>query len=186
MTTASPDQPTILMISKLCPQLQPMARAFVHNVRLVTGREIRLTRGLCTFEEQNDLYAFGRTKIGKIVTFAKAGRSMHNYGLAFDFCFVGKNPYLEDLAEAKKWPEFEAIWEACAVEGEKLGLVSGRRFTRPRRDNPHMELQCGLTIDQIASIHVQYGVKRVWQEYEKKLYNFLKEKQNGLEKALVV
>lgn len=41
-------------------------------------------------EEQNDLYAQGRTKPGKIVTNAKAGQSPHNFlpARAFDIAFV--------------------------------------------------------------------------------------------------
>ena len=34
---------------------------------------------LRTFKEQDDIYAQGRTKKGKIVTDAKAGQSYHNY-----------------------------------------------------------------------------------------------------------
>jgi peptidoglycan L-alanyl-D-glutamate endopeptidase CwlK len=48
----------------------------------------------CTYrsnEEQNQLYALGRTVKGKIVTNAKAGQSKHNSlpSKAFDIAFIG-------------------------------------------------------------------------------------------------
>ena len=52
------------------------------NVRL------RITQALRTWDEQEELYAQGRTKKGKIVTNAKAGYSWHNYGLAIDVCIL--------------------------------------------------------------------------------------------------
>ncbi|WP_206781644.1 M15 family metallopeptidase [Priestia endophytica] len=48
------------------------------------GINIAVTQGLRTFAEQNALYEQGRTKPGKIVTNARGGQSIHNYGLAFD------------------------------------------------------------------------------------------------------
>ena len=56
---------------------------------------LRLTHVLRTFEEQNKLYEQGRSRLfdvnGKrlgVVTWAKAGTSYHNYGLAFDYCLL--------------------------------------------------------------------------------------------------
>lgn len=61
-------------------------------------------------EEQDALYAQGRTVPGKIVTNAHAGQSAHNYGLAIDFVplengkprWDGGNPlYLHAIAIAE-------------------------------------------------------------------------------------
>ena len=52
---------------------------------------IRVVQGLRTIKEQDDLYAIGRTIGGKIVTNAKGGQSIHNYGLAFDFILLFKD-----------------------------------------------------------------------------------------------
>ena len=54
------------------------------NKNLPKGVRLRFTQTLRTIKEQDDLYAQGRTKKGKIVTNAKGGQSIHNYGLA---CF---------------------------------------------------------------------------------------------------
>jgi hypothetical protein len=49
---------------------------------------ILITSTLRTAAEQTELYAQGRTKPGKIVTNAKAWKSWHNVGRAFDICFL--------------------------------------------------------------------------------------------------
>ncbi|MED0738884.1 M15 family metallopeptidase, partial [Aneurinibacillus thermoaerophilus] len=49
------------------------------------GIYVLITQGYRSIAEQNELYAQGRTKPGKIVTNAKGGTSYHNYGLALDF-----------------------------------------------------------------------------------------------------
>lgn len=52
---------------------------------------IRIVMGLRTIDEQNSLYAQGRTAAGAIVTNAKGGQSTHNYGTAIDICFLFKD-----------------------------------------------------------------------------------------------
>jgi peptidoglycan L-alanyl-D-glutamate endopeptidase CwlK len=42
--------------------------------------------GTRTFEEQAKIYASGRSIKGPILTKAMPGASMHNYGMAWDFC----------------------------------------------------------------------------------------------------
>jgi hypothetical protein len=49
-----------------------------------------LFRVLRTFEDQDELYAQGRTKSGRIVTNARRGDSLHNYGLAADYVLDGQ------------------------------------------------------------------------------------------------
>ena len=49
------------------------------------GLEVLLTQGLRTKEEQDELYAQGRTKPGAIVTYVRGGDSFHNWGVAVDF-----------------------------------------------------------------------------------------------------
>jgi peptidoglycan L-alanyl-D-glutamate endopeptidase CwlK len=75
-------------------QLHPSVRNEV--ISLITEVEkgfpaniaVRIVQGLRTIEEQNVLYAQGRTKPGNIVTNAKSGSSYHNYGLAIDFAIL--------------------------------------------------------------------------------------------------
>ena len=58
---------------------------------------IRLVQTGRSIEYQNELYAQGRTKPGKIVTKAKGGSSFHNYFLAFDFAILYDNDKMERL-----------------------------------------------------------------------------------------
>ncbi len=75
-----------------------------------------LTQTYRSPEEQNELYAQGRTKPGKIVTKAKGGQSVHNYmpSCAFDIAFkLGKEIHWEiDLFKkfAKIAKSFQLEW----------------------------------------------------------------------------
>jgi|SRR6478735_2110394 len=55
---------------------------------LPKGVRLRFAYTLRTNKEQDDLYAKGRTKAGRIITNAKGGQSIHNYGLAFDIVIL--------------------------------------------------------------------------------------------------
>jgi hypothetical protein len=75
------DKPSLDRIKKLHPKLR--MEAFQIYRELIKQRTPeRITDTLRTFQEQEMLYANGRTKPGKIVTKAKPGQSYHNYGLA--------------------------------------------------------------------------------------------------------
>ncbi|MFK5283429.1 M15 family metallopeptidase, partial [Lacticaseibacillus paracasei] len=58
------------------------------NNQLPKGVRLRFTHTLRTIEEQNYLYSQGRIRSGSIVTNAKGGQSIHNYGLAFDIVIL--------------------------------------------------------------------------------------------------
>ena len=118
------------LISKLEPELQPIARQFLANAR-AAGHRIILTQGRRTIAEQNALFAKGRTEPGAKVTNAKGGDSPHNYGLAIDFCFL-------DAKGKASWADSHP-WAAVAAFGKALGLTWGgdwKKFV----DRPHLEL----------------------------------------------
>ena len=80
------------------------------------GITIKVIAGLRTYEEQNELFAQGRTKPGRIVTNARGGFSNHNFGIAFDVgVFEGANY----LGESPKLPK------AVGALGMDLGLEWG-------------------------------------------------------------
>ena len=62
------------MIATLLPQVQPYARALVKKAAQ-HGITVKVIDGLRTYEEQNELFAQGRTKPGRIVTNARGGIS---------------------------------------------------------------------------------------------------------------
>ena len=62
---------------------------------------LRITHTYRSIQEQNELYAIGRTIKGNKVTNAKGGQSYHNYGLAFDIVILldkDKNGTFESIS----------------------------------------------------------------------------------------
>ena len=101
---------------------------------------IKMVEGYRTYKRQNDLYAQGRTKSGKIVTNAKGGESLHNYGRAIDYRFVKKPIYPK--SGAKRWLLANVI--AKAVGFESYGL-------KYKWDDGHIQILDGQTEKDIIS-----------------------------------
>jgi len=123
-------------IEDLQPLLQVKCRYFLEicEQEWPTGEiDIIITNTLRTLEEQAALYAQGRSRPGKIVTWAKPGSSAHNYGLAFDIVPVrlGKPVWGTKGADL-------TLWQRCGFIGESLGLEWGGRWTKP--DMPHFQI----------------------------------------------
>lgn len=129
-------------IEDLVPEMQVKCRAFL-NAAALQGINLRVTHTLRTMDEQLHLFAKGRalrdgvwvvTDAQQIVTRAKPGKSPHNYGLAFDICFAGADPYPD---------EDDPRWTILGGLGEQLGLDwggplgAGDKFTF---DRPHFQL----------------------------------------------
>lgn len=92
-----------------------------------------------TIEQQNELYAQGRTKPGKIVTNAKGCQSYHNYGLAFDAA-----PLVSGEID---WDN-EALFSKMGKIGESVGLEWGGRW-KSFKDTPHLQWSGGLEISDL-------------------------------------
>lgn len=109
---------------------------------------VRIVQGLRTIDEQNELYAQGRTKPGNIVTKARGGSSYHNYGLALDFAILvdkdGNGTFDEVSWDIKKdndkdgtadWLEVVKVFEAAGWEwGGKWSSI---------KDYPHLQKTFG-------------------------------------------
>lgn len=133
-------------IATLNPKVQPLARALIETA-VAQGIHVKVIAGLRTYEEQDELYAQGRTMPGKIVTKAKGGQSMHNFGTAFDvgiFDASGKIYYGES-------PDYEKV----GVIGESLGLEWGGRWKFV--DEPHFELTNGRSLTQLKTAYEEHG-----------------------------
>lgn len=118
------------------------------NSKLTGKSEIRIVQGLRTIEEQNNLYAQGRTKPGKKVTNAKGGSSYHNYGLAVDFCLLinGKEiswDITKDFDGDKK-----ADWNEVVEVFKKYGWEWGGDF-KSFKDYPHFQKTFGYSINKL-------------------------------------
>lgn len=117
------------VIATLDIQVQPYARALYFKAR-GNGITVNIISGLRTFEEQDALYAQGRTSPGNIVTNARAGHSVHNFGLAFD---VG-------VFEGSRFQGESPKYKAVGALGLELGLEWGGNW-KTIVDEPHFQLR---------------------------------------------
>jgi len=149
------DERTLENIATLDPKCREM---FLHFTRLAKataatmGCDYVLISGNRSYEEQDALYAQGRTKPGEKVTNAKGGYSNHNFGIAGDFGVFRGKAYLDgtDAAMAAK------VHRACSVHAAACGLEWGgswKSFT----DLPHYEVRTGLSMDAKRKLMKEKG-----------------------------
>ncbi len=106
------------------------------------GIYVLFSDGYRSNAEQNALYAQGRTKPGKIVTNARGGQSLHNYGLAIDMFITNK------AGTSATWPVGELRKVAQIAKG--LGFEWGGDW-KTFKDNPHLQMTGGLSIAQLQA-----------------------------------
>lgn len=118
------------VINTLLPEVRPYARELLFKAA-AAGIRIKIISGLRTYEEQNRLYAKGRTIPNtSIVTNARGGESNHNFGIAFDVGVFEGNQYMGDS------PKYKAV----GVLGMELGLEWGGNW-KTIVDQPHFQLR---------------------------------------------
>lgn len=113
----------------------------VDSTLLAARREnidMRVTDGFRSFQDQDALYAQGRTAPGNRVTGARGGQSWHNYGLGVDATFMDQNgtPHWQTTGE------YADLWDRYGELGEQNGLTWGGNWNTP--DRPHLEYHPGL------------------------------------------
>lgn len=134
------DTVTKQRIEKLHPSVREEMIKIVNecNVALTSKAKIRITQGLRTIEEQNQLYAIGRTLSGKKVTNAKGGQSVHNYGFAVDICLIIDNK-IASWDTVKDWDNDKvADWYECVKIFAKYGWDWGGNWKK-MKDLPHFD-----------------------------------------------
>ena len=134
------DKISLQRVEKLHPSVREEVTKIIEECnKALTGKaKMRITQGLRTFKEQDDLYSLGRTKPGKKVTNAKAGQSIHNYGLAVDICMIidGKTASWDTV---KDWDNDKvADWYECVKIFAKHGWDWGGNW-KTFKDLPHFE-----------------------------------------------
>lgn len=129
------DNISIKRIAKLHPKIRAEVPDILSEIQS-KGVSIRVTQGLRTIQEQNDIFAIGRTTPGKIVSNAKGGSSFHNYGLALDFCLLHSDGSVsfnmaEDLNHDKvaDWMQVVSVFKSHGWEWGDRGYV----------DTPHVQ-----------------------------------------------
>jgi len=82
------------------------------------GIDLLVTCTYRSIDEQNALYAQGRTAPGKKVTNAKGGQSFHNYHLAYDVVPLrnGKPVWSTTGEDGKLWQRVGELGEGAGLE----------------------------------------------------------------------
>ena len=155
------DQITLQRIQLLHPKLRSEVE-HIYRAQIVpalTGNAIcRFAYTLRTFAEQNTLYAQGRTKLydakGKrlgVVTKAKGGQSLHNYGLALDIVLIKNNSTAswEDTVDFDK--DGKADWMEVVNIFKANGWEWGGNWKF--KDKPHFQKVFSYTWQQLLAKH---------------------------------
>lgn len=131
----------------LLPKIQRDADRFVELANKA-GFSLRITSGFRSIEEQDELYAQGRTKPGNIVTNARGGYSTHNYGVAFDIVDRLKGYNLTQ----KDWALLAILWHIIGGRHTSWGGL-WTSFV----DKPHFENLMGYTLEDFRNGTVDYS-----------------------------
>lgn len=134
------DKVTEQRIALLHPKVRKEVAEIINecNASLTGKAQVRVAQGLRTIAEQAALYAQGRTTAGKKVTNAKAGQSIHNYGLAVDIVLI-INGTQASWDTAKDWDNDKvADWYECVKIFAKYGWDWGGNW-KTFKDLPHFE-----------------------------------------------
>ena len=126
-------------LKDLLPSVQLKAEAFVEECQKA-GVDILI---YCTYrskEEQDALYAIGRTLPGKIVTNARGGDSWHQWRCAFDWV---------PLVNGKPQWDNHAIYSKAGLIAESLGLEWSGRWTGKLKEEAHCQYREGKTLEQL-------------------------------------
>ena len=114
------------------------------------GIEILITDDFRSFEEQDQLYAKGRTVEGAIVTHAQGGESFHNFGLAIDFAIVTKTKDVSWDMEYDGNGNGESDWMEVVNIAKGLGFKWGGDWQH-FKDYPHLQMDFGLSIRDLQN-----------------------------------
>lgn len=125
-------------LTDLNPAIRKSAYRFMQQAK-AAGYPFKITSAYRSWDEQERLYNQGRTTPGQIVTNARPGQSLHNYGLAFDVLGEGEN------YNTTNWEAIAQIGKANGFEwgGDWAGLI----------DKPHFQKTFGYSISQLKSMY---------------------------------
>ncbi len=130
------------------------------------GIIVAVHSGLRTAEEQEKLYAKGRTIVnpdgksaarpmGNIITNARAYESWHSFGLAVDIVFkTDKGGWT--------WAKTPEEWGKLGAVGESFGLEWGGRWKK-FPDVPHFQMRGKIkSVAEAKKILLERGVDALW------------------------
>lgn len=128
-------------IATLRKDAQSKAREWLLKC-LDAGINVKIICGTRSYQEQDELYAHGRTTPGSKVTNARAGYSWHNFGVGWDFA----------VFDDKGDPQWESpFMEKCGMIAESMGLEWGGSW-KAFQDTPHIQLKTGHTLAEARQL----------------------------------
>jgi len=133
-----------VFVEDLQPLVKRQAKAIIDDM-LMLGHEVRIVEGYRSKARQEALYAQGRTTPGRIVTNAKPGESLHNYGVAVDFVF-----------RREGYDASKELWETLGTIGERNGFKWGGRW-EDFVDRPHFEMTLDYTLKDFQEGRIDWS-----------------------------
>ena len=127
-------------IQSLHPAIKSKVKEFIIRAEKELGIKLRVVSAFRNFAEQAKLYEKGRVTKGNIVTNAKAGESMHNYGLAIDVVEIKNGKAIWENPR----------WDAIANLGKSIGFNWGGDW-RTIKDKPHFEMTFGHNKNELLT-----------------------------------
>lgn len=143
-------------LSLLHPKLQAIIPRLIADCAAL-GLPVLVTDGMRTKAEQDVLYAKGRTAPGSIVTNVRYPNSMHNWGVAFDFC---RN------VKGREYDDADDFFFRVASVAKTYGLDWGGDW-KTFVDKPHLQLAEYSLDGTTAYLRQTYGTPeqfaKTWQ-----------------------
>ena len=156
------DPKTIDRISQVHPNLREEVYCIYLEICNAVGSKyvrVRFSDVLRTKERQNELYAQGRSKSGRKVTWVRGGYSYHNYGLAIDIVLLldkDKNGTFETASWDITFDGNQdriADWLQCVQAFNAYGWQWGLINSRGRRyDLPHFQKPLGYKASELKRL----------------------------------
>lgn len=144
--------PIMRDINLLHPELKIKAEKLIELAK-AKGIEIIISQTWRTKEEQDALYAQGRTAPGSIVTNVKYPNSLHCWGVAFDVAVI--------INGQASW--IAAHFDQVGPLGESLGLDWGGRWQN-FPDRPHFQLPGVKVADLVKKHGTPENYRESWTE----------------------
>ena len=147
---AKMDEPKVTAI---CPKVLEATQATITEAK-ARGLNVALHCGLRIPEQQDALYAMGRTKPGSVVTNAQGYESWHCLGLAVDIVF-------RDDKGNWTWND-KCAWHELGATGKIFGFSWGGDWTR-FPDLPHFQITGRIpNIREAKEIFFRDGIEKLW------------------------
>ena len=146
--------PRISSLNLLYP---PFLYRLINGVKAcrLAGIDLHVFESYRTLERQAYLYEQGRSRLGRIVTRARAGRSWHNYGIAADLVLKVNGNWTWEPEEL--YVKAAPLLESCGLQWQGRS----KKFV----ELVHYQLPFELSIYEAEEIYKDKGLIGVWEKY---------------------